>query len=57
MDGAVEELYDVAILRDCRRPMAIGFVTDEIRRVLRVPPFVASTDTRLKPFLRTVETG
>ena len=38
MDGAVQELYDVAILRDCRRPMAIGFMTDEIRRVLRVPP-------------------
>jgi uncharacterized protein (TIGR03032 family) len=57
MDGAVEELYDVAILSDCRRPMAIGFVTDEIRRVLRVPLFAASTATRLMPFLRAVEPG
>ena len=41
MDGAVEELYDVAVLPGCRRPMAIGFMTDEIRRVLRVPPMTA----------------
>jgi uncharacterized protein (TIGR03032 family) len=38
MDGAVEELYDVAVLPSCQRPMAIGFQTDEIRRVLRLPP-------------------
>lgn len=38
MDGAVEELYDVAVLPDCRCPMAIGFQTDEIRRVLHLPP-------------------
>lgn len=35
-DGIVEELYDVAVLPNVRRPMAIGFKTDEIRRVLRV---------------------
>jgi len=35
-DGIVEELYDVAVLPSVRRPMAIGFKTDEIRRVLRV---------------------
>jgi uncharacterized protein (TIGR03032 family) len=40
MDGAVEELYDVAVLPGCQRPMAIGFQTDEIRRVLHLPrPF------------------
>lgn len=38
MDGAVEELYDVAVLPNCRCPMAIGFQTDEIRRVLHLPP-------------------
>jgi uncharacterized protein (TIGR03032 family) len=37
MDGAVEELYDVAVLPGCQRPMAIGFQTDEIRRVLHLP--------------------
>jgi uncharacterized protein (TIGR03032 family) len=38
MDGAVEELCDVAVLPECRCPMAIGFQTDEIRRVLHLPP-------------------
>jgi len=38
MDGAVEELYDVSVLPGCQRPMAIGFQTDEIRRVLHLPP-------------------
>jgi uncharacterized protein (TIGR03032 family) len=42
MDGAVEELYDVAALPRCRRPMAIGFQTDEIRRALRLPPHRAA---------------
>jgi uncharacterized protein (TIGR03032 family) len=45
MDGAVEELYDVAVLPECRRPMAIGFVSDEIRRVFRMPP-VGAFDAR-----------
>jgi uncharacterized protein (TIGR03032 family) len=43
MDGAVEELYDVAVLAGCQRPMAIGFQTDEIRRVLHLPPPRAAT--------------
>lgn len=34
--GIVEELYDVVSLPDVRRPMALGFVSDEIRRVLTV---------------------
>ena len=34
IEGVVEELYDVAPLPGVRRPMAIGFVTDEIRRML-----------------------
>ncbi len=36
IEGVVEELYDVAILPGVRRPMAIGFKTDEIRRILTI---------------------
>lgn len=35
ISGAIEELYDVAALPGVRRPMALGFRTDEIRRVIR----------------------
>lgn len=34
LEGVVEELYDVAALPGVRRPMAIGFKTDEIRRII-----------------------
>ena len=34
IEGIVEELYDVVVLPRVRRPMAIGFKTDEIRRVI-----------------------
>nr|WP_274381784.1 DUF4915 domain-containing protein [Noviherbaspirillum saxi] len=34
MEGVVEELYDVVALPNIRRPMALGFKTDEIRRVI-----------------------
>ena len=34
IQGVVEELYDVALLPGVVRPMALGFKTDEIRRVL-----------------------
>lgn len=36
IDGLVMELYDVAMVPGIRRPAAIGFQTDEIRRTLRV---------------------
>jgi len=36
IEGIVEELYDVVVLPGVRRPMAIGFKTDEIRRILIV---------------------
>ena len=36
IEGIVEELYDVAVLEGVARPMAIGFRSDEIRRVLSV---------------------
>ncbi|MGB0905802.1 MAG: TIGR03032 family protein, partial [Mangrovicoccus sp.] len=34
-DGPVQELYDVGVLRGIKRPMALGFKTDEIRFMLR----------------------
>lgn len=34
IEGVVEELYDVQVLPGVRRPMAIGFRTDEIRRII-----------------------
>lgn len=36
IEGLVAELYDVVSLPGVRRPQAIGLVTDEIRRVLRI---------------------
>ncbi|NWG47268.1 MAG: TIGR03032 family protein [Alphaproteobacteria bacterium] len=36
IEGVVSELYDVALLPGVRRPAAIGFKTDEIRRVIRI---------------------
>jgi uncharacterized protein (TIGR03032 family) len=36
LEGMVTELYDVAVLPRVRRPMALGFKTEEIRRVLSV---------------------
>lgn len=36
IEGIVEELYDVAILPNVVRPMAIGIINDEIRQVLSV---------------------
>jgi uncharacterized protein (TIGR03032 family) len=35
-EGMVDELYDVVALPGVRRPMALGFKTDEIRRVLSI---------------------
>ena len=35
IDGAVQELYDVAVVPGVRRPMALGFKTDEIRFMIR----------------------
>ena len=36
IDGVIAELYDVAVIPGVRRPMAIGFRSDEIRRVISV---------------------
>ncbi len=36
MSGLLQELYDVVALPEVVRPMALGFKTDEIRRMLRL---------------------
>ena len=36
IEGVVRELYDVAVLPGVRRPSAIGFKTDEIKRVISI---------------------
>lgn len=36
IEGVVEELYDVGVLPGVRRPMALGFRTEEIRRTIRI---------------------
>ena len=55
-DTLIEELYDVAILEDCRKPMAIGFQTDEIRREISVaPPPAELTRELLGPSLAFTE--
>lgn len=38
IEGIIEELYDVVCLPGVRRPTSIGFVTDEIRRVISIAP-------------------
>ena len=37
LGGVVRELYDVGLLAGVRRPMAIGFQSDEIRRYISFP--------------------
>lgn len=37
IEGVVEELYDVCVLAGVKRPMAIGFVKEEIRHTLSLP--------------------
>jgi hypothetical protein len=34
--GMIEELYDVAVLPGAVRPMALGLMSDEIRRTISV---------------------
>lgn len=36
LEGVVQELFDVAILPGVRRPMALGIVSDEIKRVISI---------------------
>jgi uncharacterized protein (TIGR03032 family) len=36
IEGVVRELFDVAFLPGVRRPSAIGFMTDEVKRVISI---------------------
>jgi hypothetical protein len=36
LEGMISELYDVVVLPGVVRPMALGFKTDEIQRMLTV---------------------
>lgn len=38
LEGVVSELYDVQVLPHVRQPMALGFQTDEIARILTLEP-------------------
>jgi len=38
LDGVITELYDIQILPNVRRPMALGFKTDEICRLITIDP-------------------
>ncbi|MBH8554920.1 TIGR03032 family protein [Nostocaceae cyanobacterium CENA357] len=49
IEGVVIELYDIAILPQIRRPMAIGFRSDEIRRVITI----GTTNCLTAPILAT----
>lgn len=35
-EGVVQELYDVVVIPEARKPMAIGFLSDEIRRFITI---------------------
>lgn len=37
-EGIITELYDVQVLPEVKRPMALGFQTDEISRILTLDP-------------------
>ncbi|WP_413161085.1 TIGR03032 family protein [Capilliphycus salinus ALCB114379] len=41
LEGIITELYDVQILSGVQRPMALGFQTDEISRLLTLDPMVS----------------
>jgi len=47
-EGVVEELYDIVALPGVRRPMALGFKTDEIHRYIRLGPWQEGALTRLE---------
>lgn len=42
IEGVVDEIYDVVALPGVLRPCAIGTVSDEIRRVISIPPSAAT---------------
>jgi uncharacterized protein (TIGR03032 family) len=45
IEGVVSELYDVVVLPDVIRPMALGFKTDEIRRTISMDNIIPLEDS------------
>lgn len=45
IEGIVSELYDVVVLPDVIRPMALGFKTDEIRRTISMDNIIPLEDS------------
>jgi uncharacterized protein (TIGR03032 family) len=41
IEGVVRELFDVGVLPGVRNPAAIGFMTDEVKRVISIEPVAA----------------
>ena len=41
IDGAVAELYDLAIVPGCRQPMALGFASNDILSFITHDPLEA----------------
>jgi uncharacterized protein (TIGR03032 family) len=37
IEGVVQELYDTCVLPGVRRPMAVGFVKNDIEKILSLP--------------------
>jgi len=46
IEGVINELYDVVLLPGVRRPMILGFKTDEVRRTISVGPWMAPGNTK-----------
>ena len=44
LEGVVQELYDVVVLPGVRRPMALGLVSDEIRRTISLEGDLSPTE-------------
>lgn len=49
IDGTVSEIYDVAILKGVKRPMALGLLTDEITRIISAAQWEALEYTPTAP--------
>ncbi|MBE9118405.1 TIGR03032 family protein [Lusitaniella coriacea LEGE 07157] len=56
LDGIITELYDVQVLPQVKRPMALGFRTDEICHFITVDPQQSSiSESRNEPFIQDAQ--
>lgn len=44
-EGVITELYDVQVIPNVQRPMALGFQTEEIAQLITLPPLAAPNPT------------